>query len=171
MTAILAGDRALAALEAEIEEPRDDRWLFGHFRLFARGEAIGDWDDVVTLRAIVGWWETFISAPVDRWDPQLAGLDARETFDVLVEAAYADGAADGPIRDVLSRFHIDQLGMSAFDGYRLLLVEPPEGGQWLLWQREDIADRVHEASLPTGTLQTIGAEFVAAFSAVAPIGD
>jgi hypothetical protein len=163
---LAVGDPAVAAIEVDIEEPRDEQWIFGRFRLIARGEPIGDWDDVVTLRAVVAWWRSFTSALVDRWDEQLEGLTGPEIFERLRDAVYAE-TADLGIDDVFGRFHVNQLGMSAFDPFVVLLVEPPGGAQWLLWRREDGADGVHDARLPVGTLQALGAKFVAAFEAQA----
>jgi hypothetical protein len=158
---IVVGDPDVAAIEVEVEEPRDESWLLGRFRLHALGEALGDWNDVVTLRSVLGWWRTFATDRVDRWDAQLEGLEAPDVFTVLRDAAYSEDA-DEELADAFGRYHVNQLGMSSFDPYVVLLVEPPEHGQWLIWRREDGADEVHDARLPAGTLQRLGAEFVSA---------
>ncbi len=155
----VVGESDLLAIEFELEEPQDARWMFGRFRLRALGQVIGDADDVVTLRAVANWWHTFVATSVIRWDRQLEGLAAEEVFRILRDVVYGDIADDG-LDNVFARYHINQLGMSAFDPYVVLLVEPPGQRQWLLWRREDSADSVHEAWLPAGTLQAVGAEFV-----------
>lgn len=157
----VVGDPNVAAIEVDIEEPRDDRWLLGQFRLHVLGEAIGDWDDIVTLRAVVAWWQAFAVEQVDRWDIRLEGLGAQEVFTKLRDAVYSKDADEGLV-DVFARYHVNRLGMSAFDPFVVVLVEPPDRRQWLLWQRENGPDDVHEAWLPARTLQTLGAEFVAA---------
>ena len=53
--------------------------------------------------------------------------------------------------------------MSAFDPYTVVLVEPPDEGQWLLWRHEDADVReVHAVTLPAGTMQAVGTESVTA---------
>ena len=156
------GNPEIAAIEVDVEEPRDEKWLFGRFRLQVLGESIGNWDDVVTLRAVLAWWQTFVTDRVDRWDARLEGLGAREIFTLLRDAAYAEDGDEG-LSEVFARYHVNQLGMSSFDPFVVLLVEPPDEGQWLVWCREDGTDDVHDARLPAGTLQALGAHFVAAF--------
>ena len=162
MTHIMIGDPDVAAIDVEIEEPRDPQWIFGRFRILAGGESLGDWDDVVTLKAVVAWWNTFASTEVDRWDEQLEGLSGAEIFGLLRDTIFAGEYTESG-GDAFRRYLINHLGMSAFDPYVVLLVEPPGRDQWLLWCREDRTDHVHEARLPAGTLQALGAQFVDTF--------
>ena len=165
------GDPNVAAIEVEIEEPRDENWVFGHFRLSVHGESIGDWDDVVAIRAVVNWWRSFVSESVHRWDEHFEGLAAVEVFEAVHGAAYGDTAGpETEIDDAYGRFHINHLGMSAFDPYVVLLVEPPGRGQWLLWRQENGIDSVHEAHLPAGTLQALGAQLAAAVDPTGEMG-
>jgi hypothetical protein len=84
----IVGSCDLVGIEFELEEPRDERWLFGHFRLCVRAEQLGDWNDVVSLRAVTSWWEAFVDADVQRREPQLDGLDHGALVDLLADSAY-----------------------------------------------------------------------------------
>lgn len=159
MTSATIGSPGLAAIEYEIEEPRDEKWVFGRFRLHVRGEEVGDWDDVVTLSAVVAWWRAFVDSDTERWDEQLEGLGPTEVFERLRDAVYSEDDGER-IGSAFARFHVNQLGMSSFDPFVVLLVEPPGPEQWLLWRREAGDDVVHDVRLPAGTLQAIGSEFV-----------
>lgn len=166
MMRTIIGNPEVAAIEVDVEDPRDEKWLLGHFRLHARSETIGEWDDVVTLGAIINWWRSFATDRVDRWEPRLEGLGANEIFDLLRDTAYTEDEEVASIMassDIFVRYHVGHLGMSSFDPFVVFLVEPPGEDQWLLWRREDGRDDVHDARLPAGTLQDLGAQFVAAF--------
>ncbi|WP_155892089.1 hypothetical protein [Conexibacter woesei] len=159
------GDPEVVAIEAELEEPIDPGRWFGHFRLVVQGEGIGDWDDLAMVRGIVAWWESFVAEPVERWEHRLDGLSPEEAFDVVYDDVFGDDA--DVTLGAFGRYHINRLGMSAFDEVTLILFEPPGDEQWLLWrvQRGDPETWVvRHAVLPRGALQKVGAEFVAAVS-------
>src|SRR5262249_23806339 len=138
--AIFVGDRASVAIEAELEEPPDPDWVFGRFRMWGRGREICDWDDLVTLRHVHGWWTEFVDDLRPRWDPRLAGLDGPSQFAFLVEKVFRPGEYE----DGWFRFFVDYLGMTASDGYQIALVEPPGDEQRLLWSAFPDEDVIHE---------------------------
>lgn len=155
----LVGDPAVAALEFEIESPADPAWLNGHFRLHLRGEAVGNWDDLATVRGIAHWWRSLADdQTTQRWDERLAGLDDSAMFRLLDDAVYGGGEVFTWEDRIYGRFHIDQLGMSSFDLYRVLLIEPPDEGQKVIWQLRE--DPPRSAQLPARTLQDLGRRFV-----------
>ena len=158
MIDIIIGSPEVAAIEYIVEVPMDEGWVFGQFRLHVRGYAIGNWSDCVTLLAVANWWRTFAGATPDRWDTALDGLDALGAFRVVDDAVYGNSNPLGLV-DAYGRYHISQLGMSAFDQVRMVLLEPPGKGQWLVW-RDSGTDALHDVALPAMTLQSLGARFV-----------
>lgn len=163
---LMVGDASVLALEAEIEQPVDRRWWFGRFRMIVRQQAIGDWNDIVALRAVVSWWASFVQESYDRWDTNLRADDPRLSFDLLIEWTHGTtdtGSIEAPTNSV-ERFTVNQLGMSAFDPYVIFLLEPPGQGQWLLWKFERPGQEVQGELLPAGTLQRVGRLFVSAMA-------
>ena len=154
---LVIGREGVVAIEAELEEPIDEQWVFGHFRLRFPHATLGDWDDVVTLRAVCSSWQRFGEEDRPRWDERLRGLPLDEVYEVLRASAYDD---EQEIPGAYERFHVNSLGMSAFDPYIVLLIEPPGEGQRLIWRQTAGAHPVQEAWLPDRTLQQVGAEFV-----------
>lgn len=159
---IFVGDRDEAAIEACIESPINYRWVFGRFRLWLRGDSVGDWNDTVTLKGVTAWWRDFVDKPRDRWDPCLRTQDGESLFGLLVSSVFEEpqwaAATPAGIEDAYSRFHISHLGMSAFDNYHVILIEPPSSEQRIVWRHKD--GKVLDASLPPNKLQEIGRQFV-----------
>jgi hypothetical protein len=162
---IVIGSPELAAVEFVLDEPLDPDWMYGRLRLLLRGQELGDWDDEVTLFAVGNWWRSFVDVPKSRWDPRLEGLDRDALFQLLSDSFYVEDVPGGPLERA-NRFHINQLGMSAFDPWVVVLVEPPDGrDQQVLWRGDDPGEVVREARLPAGELQRVGAEFLEALEA------
>ena len=149
------------AVEADPEQPVDPNWVQGRFRLWASGTALGDQDDVVALKAVLGWWRDIVADEQPRWDQRLNGLPAESAFDLLHEAALGNGPWD-PAWDAL-RFSVEQLGMSAFGAYDIFLVDDPRGEQRLLWRHRN--SPVQEAVFEPRTVQRVGDAFLSAWAA------
>lgn len=47
---LLVGTKDTLAIEAEAEEPVDPGWVFGHFRIWAEGRALGNWAQRIRRR-------------------------------------------------------------------------------------------------------------------------
>ena len=152
------------AIEAEPEQPYDPHMVLGRFCLWVCGNPLGDPDDVAMLRGIAAWWRSFIEDKRPRWDERLTDLPAQAAFRMLHDSAFGDDPAH-PVPDAF-RFFVGHLGMSALDGYDVLLMDDPEGKQRLLWRRHGDS-QVREAILEADAMQRVGREFLAAWAAAA----
>lgn len=157
---VVAGTPAVLAVEVEPEQPVDPEWVLGRFCLWVSGARIGDQEDVVTLKAVIAWWRSFVGDGESRWDEQLAGLEADAAFQLLYGSRFGD-FPPSPVPDA-DRFFVEQLGMSAFDAYDVLLVDDPQGQQRLTWRHRD--GPVQTAVLEPLSMQRVGREFVAAWT-------
>ena len=169
MDDVLVGDPAVSAIEADVERPVEPGWVHGHFRIWTSGTSIGNWNDVATLKGIVAWWRDFVTNDRDRWSPVLDNKDAAAVFALLVEPPYGQAGtseATHLIPSSFARFDVSHLGMSAFDRYTVLLVEPPQEVQRLIWQEGD--GEIPEALLPRRAMQEIGAQFLLEIGEIVP---
>ena len=109
----------------------------GHFCLWGGGNRIGDFDDVVVLRGIQGQVEKSLSYSGVRMDESLADLSGKSVLDAVREGIFGEG---GSIAEVIAddryyrRFHIGELGLSAFDDWEAVLLEVPTGVRFI-WAR------------------------------------
>lgn len=157
-TCTICGNPDSFAIECEVINVKDKDWVFGHFRFWLQGIAVGDWDDSVSLAACANWLQEFVDVPMDRYEPGLLSLPKSEVFDLLLDSVTWDGQEYKPYINIYGRFHIDHLGMSAFNRYDILLVEDQERQRVLWRQGED--PTIHEAYFPAGEIQKVAKVFV-----------
>jgi hypothetical protein len=158
-TRIVVGNEILR-LEAEAEDPVDPKWVFGRFRLWVRGEPLGDWDDTVTLRAVASCWRSFVDDAQVRWDERLAAQAPDEMVRLLIASAFDEIC--GAVPDAYGRFVISHLGMSAFDALRVVVIDHPDGRQIIGWEAVGM---FANAELPQQSLERVGREFIDAYDA------
>jgi hypothetical protein len=86
-------------------------------------------------------------------------MDRRDLFEFRSDGIYGDDALDDPNWQEWPRFEVTHLGMSAFDPWRVMLVEPADE-RGLLWRRHDDPE-THAAWFQARTPK-LGERFVAA---------
>src|SRR5438477_11258142 len=96
----------------------------GHFCLWAGGNRVGDFDDVVVLRGVQGEVEKSLSYGGARMDESLSNISGESVLDVIREGIFGEG---GSIAEVIRddrhfrRFYIGELGLPAFDNWEAVL--------------------------------------------------
>jgi len=163
---VLVGDSQRFAIEAEIETVMDG-WVFGHFRFWAGGNAIGDWEDFTDLRGCLAWLRDFIGNARDRTAPDLLRRPAEELFLAIFDPEmprFWDVPRPVPpatrVTDAFSRFHISHIGMSSFENYGLLLLKDGSGHERLLWAYNR-DPKVREVFLEANEMEAVAREFCA----------
>lgn len=163
---MLIGNPEVFAIEYEIVMWAGQPWAFGRFQFWCNHRSIGDWDDdSVDVKACARHFRAFVNYPVNRFEPDLVGKSKDDIFPFLYEPVMnRRPSVIEPFPSVYPRFFITQLGMSAFvELAAMLLIEEPDR-QRLIWRA--LADpTIHEAILPPGEMQRVGAEFCKQFQA------
>ena len=155
---MIEGDRQRFAIEGAVEE-RIDEWVLGHLRFWICGNAVGNWNDSVDLRGILGWLKDFEVNARSRYEPGLFELPGREVFRRVYDPVMANSKLAQPvIPDAYSRFHISHLGMSAFDRYDLLLLTDEHGAERCLW-RASGSEEIHECFLWRREMERVAGRF------------
>jgi hypothetical protein len=175
---VIFGKQETFAIEAEISN-RSEGWVLGHFRFWVHSKPIGNWDDTADLRGCAGWIRDFLDEKIDRREPSLDKKSAeeimKELFDDVMPARSSQPSSGDRSRridalesaEVLRRFHISHLGMSAFDHVDLLLMESPEHRQRFVWR--DVSDlHVHDAILDPDDIRSAAEAFCAWFQQEGP---
>jgi hypothetical protein len=163
------GDKDKFAIEVEIVYASEYP-ILGHFRFWAGGTPIGDWEDSTHLNGCRSWLRDFVEKEVDRREPWSDSVPAEEVMkmlwdDVMPGPPRPDGSYDIPSieevmfsSEIVRRYHISHFGMSSFDRVRLLLTETADGRQRLVW-RDKSSPEIHEAFLDPGELQRVSEQF------------
>ncbi len=156
---MLLGDKTKFSIEYEVTERVDD-WVFGHFLFWLRGKPVGDWEDSTDLKGCLRWLKKFASENHNRYEPDLKDLDKISVFKLLYNSVmFSDENEITPepkFENIFSRFHISHIGMSSFDAYDILLIEPPDSEQRCLWRTQTDSE-IQECFLPQGEMQRVAA--------------
>jgi hypothetical protein len=160
---MICGDVSRFAIEAEALEATDG-WLFGHFRFWLCGKAVGNWDDFADLRACISWLRDLSEHPRNRFEPLLIPLDPSEVFRVVYDPVMEGPAPGLPrVASPFARFHISHIGMSAFDRYDILLLKDALGGERCLWREAGRPTAIFECHLGENEMERVAAEFCERF--------
>jgi len=152
------GNLALFAIECEVFIPTDPDWIFGHFRFWLGGIAVGNWSDTTSLIGCINWLQEFTETPVNRYEPGLLSIPKEEIFHLLCDNVKWEHGEYQPYADTYGRFHINHLGMSAFDQYDILLVENQEQ-QRILWRKQENST-IYDVRLPANEMQKVAKLFL-----------
>lgn len=175
---MLFGDVATFAIECEVTVRFDARWTFGHFRMWAAGQSVGDYGDSADLRGCLNWLVDAVSSVDARCEPTLDDRSKVEVFQLVYDpfmVAIPKGvpfwdiefpeetdervSARSAYPDAMNRFHLDHVGMSSFEKWSVLLIERGDGGQRLLWRR--ISDtEIGECVLRPNCFEDVASEFI-----------
>lgn len=175
---MLFGTTSTFGIECEITYRYDETWTYGHIRMWADANPIGDYEDSTHLRACLNWLVDFLSYADVRCEPSLDNKSKEEVFRLLFdscmltmpegvgilefvpEEAEELDAARLAYPQARERFHLDGVGMSSFsDKWNVILVEKSDRFQRLIWRNlKDM--RIQEALLPPGCFEAVAAQFV-----------
>ena len=159
---MLIGIREQLAMEYQIIESSGEVVL-GHFGLWAQGQRVGNFSDVVVLTAVQAQVERSLQRSDQRTDPYLFEADKAVAFETIRDIIYgAAGESDVPRSVRYGCFNLTDLGISAFDGLYVFLVAGLRG-QRLLWA-EVGSTAANEAKLPAGTYETLAQEYLRSFA-------
>lgn len=138
---MLIGDKQNFAIEMEILDIVDG-WIFGTFIFWLANVIVGNPEDkTVDLKGCINWLRDFVENPKNRFEPDLYDMDRNQVFLRLV-TSITPGKQDVCFseeyyEDIYSRFHIEHLGMSSFDGVSIILIENDAKQQRCIWQQGD----------------------------------
>ena len=174
----LFGTTSTFGIECEITFRQDESWTYGHIRMWADANPIGDYEDSTYLRACLNWLTNFHSYANVRCEPSLDNKSKEEVFRLLFDSCMLTipegvgflefvpeeseelGAARLAYPQARERFHLDDVGMSSFyDKWNVILVEKSDRVQRLIWRNlKDM--QIHEALLPPGRFEDVAAQFI-----------
>lgn len=175
---MLFGDISTFAIECEVTDRVDERWSFGHFRMWSAGQSIGDYGDSADLRGCLNWLVDSVSGAGARREPSLDDRSKDEIFRLVYDpfmVTFPEGVqfrdyeqpeetdemvtARSAYPDARNRFHIDHVGMSSFSNWSVILIERGDGAQRLLWRR--IRDsEIGECVLGPNCFEAVASEFI-----------
>lgn len=174
---MIFGDKKTFAIECENVSPPDME-SYIHFRVWARGHFIGDYEETVLLKASLSWLLEFMKYSQSRREPSLDTKSKEEVFqlifdsvvltvpqglilsDVVKDSAICPDPTPPSYANVRERFHLDQIGMSSFsDKWNIILIENEDRSQRLMWRNlKDM--QVHEALLPPSCFENAVSGFI-----------
>lgn len=105
---------------------RSGSWVYGHFYFVIDGQICGDPEDYAALNIVFGWVESFLESKVTLDNETLSQLTNRELVAKLYDAYMVISISELDVEPIVtgdSPHDISYLGMSAFDGWMILLVE------------------------------------------------
>lgn len=119
---MVVGKKDQFAIEYEIKDTVD-KWILGRFRLWIKGESLGDWeDDSVDLKGCFNWLPTLIDKKVTSIEAGAEGLSGEQVMSKIFDSFYSEKVVV-TIKDSFFRFHINHIGMSSFDHFDAILLE------------------------------------------------
>lgn len=181
---MLFGSTSTFGIECEITSRQDERWIYGHLRMWANENPIGDYEDSIDLRGCLNWLVDFVRYENVRCEPSLDIKSKEEVFRLLFDSfmlTVPEGvgilefvhkeskelmAARLAYPQARERFHLDGVGMSSFsDKWNVILVEKSDRVQRLIWRNlKDM--QIHEALLTPGKFEHVTAHFITWASAI-----
>ena len=154
---MLVGASEQFAMEYEIV-PSPGRAILGHFRMWANGREIGDFQDVLVLTAVQAQIEHSLRFADRLADPALLAADKADAVRIIQETLYG---ASVPLSLKYARFNLTDVGLTSFDRLWVFLIATPTE-QRLLWRKKKGLD-VGEVGFPVGTYETVAREFLRVF--------
>jgi hypothetical protein len=153
-------------LEPRTGDPEADSWLFGHMRFVVGGRAIGNDEDLVSLRAASAALSELVANRGRRDRSALMRRSAEAIFKIAYEALYVDnGQTDEQLAmdwDDYSPLLGVAKGFEAFDGWQAFLVEDELVGRYV-WRdmRAPTMSQVEEQILKRGEMDDVLEAFLA----------
>jgi len=155
---ILVGDPSRFAIRFELEEPVDERWLFGRCCFSAGGIAIGDWAVRASLATGHAMLQTLLLRNGTRRADRLMTIPATEAFVEIESALFEDDSrSDETVEkdsDFYSRFIAIPSGFDVFDEWMAFLIEDDVKGR-LIWNKLPYAGPPREVWLAAGEFDAV----------------
>ena len=151
---MLFGNTTSFAIECSLESYRDG-FILGHFRMWAAHLPIGDFTDTVAVQACVNWLCDVLQYAGQRTMPAFDPLESAEVLQTITDTVDRWDMAS----DWRQRFLLNDVGMSAFDGLDIVLVERADHQQRVIWRERQTA-KVHEALLAPGQFEQVSHAFL-----------
>ena len=154
---MLIGSRENLAFESEIYAV-DERYVFGHFCMWARGARIGDFSDVIMLSALEAQLERSLLFSGRRFYPEFANLEPRRVVELLYQALYGKGGDTDSLAERYGPANLTELGISAFDNLLVFLVDRADA-QWLMCTDPSVQD-IFAAQFSHLTFDSLAREYL-----------
>jgi Immunity protein 42 len=171
------GDKSLFAIEYEHSCGHNSH-TYIHFRFWAGGQEIGDYEDIIYLSDCLCYLSDFLKLSNQRYEPELEQKSREDIFRIIYDSCMVTLPDQIRLEDILSnnlvtqesnpqkfnniqeRFHLDSIGMSSFqDRFNIILIEDRSGNQRLIWRT--LSDmKIYEVNLPFKTFETVANQFL-----------
>jgi hypothetical protein len=158
---MLFGSRSKIAIECSIEA-ENARWRFGRVCLWAKGVAIGDFEQIMVIAVTTGFFSGFLERSGERYDPQLNSLSALDLVSTLCDALFGDGQQD--LKETaqqgqrFGKYCVCPGGGEAFDGWLAFLLEDQNKTRFI-WQ-DTSTGQIDEIDLVSGEFEDIVRHFI-----------
>jgi hypothetical protein len=138
------------AIVISIEEQIASR-AYGSFLLSLGGAVVGNQQDRgVYLNACINWLSKFVNSPGNTYAPDLLRAPKLVVWRKIVEPVFGPVEEDSDYPSPYARFHISNLGMSAFNAVILVLVDDGKDKERYLWQQDN--RELYDFVAPFGSL-------------------
>lgn len=170
------GDKSVLAIESEISRILSGK-KYAHLRLWAAGKSIGDYEEEVVLLSCISHLTEFLKFTGNRYESDLNNKSKEEVFQLIFESVVvtlpsglknlseiisfynSKEKIESPYENIISRFHVDSFGMSALDGFNIILVETGSGSQRFIW-RANSDMKLHEVFLQDNEFESVANQFL-----------
>jgi hypothetical protein len=175
---MIFGEKQVFAIECEIVD-QIDSWVYANFCFWIEGAKVGAYQETIVLKASIAWLKEFLRNSEKRCIPLFDSMDKEIVFRLIYETVIVtplknssilemipenkEETASGRLAlsdsEIINRFHLDDVGMSSFDEYSIILINREDGKQRIIWKHVDESS-VHEAILPPDYFENIAIQFV-----------
>lgn len=171
------GDKSLFAIEYENSHEHNSP-IYIHFRFWAGGQEIGDYEDIIYLSDCLCYLSDFLKLSRQRYEPELEQKSKEDIFKIIYDAFIITLPDQIRLEDILSnnlvvqecdpqkfdniqeRFYLDSIGMSSFqDKFNVILIEDSLGNERLIWRTLSNM-KIYEIHLPSKTFETVANDFL-----------
>jgi hypothetical protein len=171
----LFGNKTIFAIECELSRAFTNP-IYIHFRFWAGGENIGNYEDEIFLSTCISYLKEFMEFAGQRFEPELEGQSKEDIFRLIFDSVVftvppgmnisefiCGGASfeENPMpryKNIEKRFHLDAVGVSSFDKFNIILVETLSGEERLIWRT--LSDmELHEIVIPLKGFETVAKQF------------
>lgn len=155
---MICGNKQLFAIECNIAESSRG-WVFGRFRFWLGGIAVGNWEDSVDLKGCAAWLRHFSRQQPIRREPKLFEIPSDALFRKIWDPVFAlsEETNEDPSQ-LQARFHVSYIGMTAFDRVDMVVVGDDTGRERCVWRT--VEDPVlREIVIEAGGMERVAEDF------------
>ncbi len=154
MKVVRFGTKELFQLTVKIVYPIDPKWVFGNLIFEIKNQQIGDWNDLVSVKACYNWMNDFLEYKIERKEP-LIETNMTAVFEYLYNSIFKN--FENAKKLYYSKYSIAHLGMSSFNDFSVFLIET-DLYQRVIWKNQPEYG-INEVFFPPYTLQQVIKEF------------